>query len=137
MTAGVEYEILDMVDEEELLLLFQEYVANCIDDSTPSSVIHPISFDDWIETYYQRSRSERTVVITVTLNWEKAARGYLCGGTSQDYRIRIPREMISEAGGVVDDVGIRRICGKFANRMNRRLPTVVFRGKRTYSWAWS
>ncbi|MDA1054108.1 MAG: hypothetical protein O3C40_26975 [Planctomycetota bacterium] len=137
MKTSIEHEIIDIVDEEELLLLFQQYVANCIEDSRPSSIIHPIGFDDWVETDFRRSRSERTVVVTVTLTWEEAAGGYLCGGASQDYRIRIPAEMLTDEGGILDDVGLRRVCKKFAHRMNRRLPSVVYRGKRAYSWTWS
>ena len=137
MNTGIAREIIDMVDQEELLLLFQEYVGNCVEDSRPSSIVRPIGFDDWVETNYRRSSSERTVVITVTLSWEEAAGGYLCGGASQDYRIRIPAEMLTEEGRILDEVGLRRVCKKFAHRMNRRLPSVVYRGKRAYSWTWS
>lgn len=137
MKTVIENEIIDMVDQEELLLLFQGYVASCIEDSRPSSIVHPISFDDWVETNFRKSRSERTVVVTVTLTWEEAAGGYLCGGASQDYRIRIPAEILTEDGGILDDGWLRRVCKKFAHRMNRRLPSVVYRGMRAYSWTCS
>jgi hypothetical protein len=128
--------VIDMVDHAEMLLLFQDYVAEAIEESTPASPSRPLGFDDWRREIFNGGIEEHTTVITVTLTWETASHGYLCGSNSQDYRIRIPGYMVTETGGIVDEVGLKRIGAKFAHRMNLRLPSVVYRGERVYHWTW-
>jgi hypothetical protein len=128
---------IDLIDHEELLLLFHEYVLRCIEDSKPRSPVRPASFDEWYEIDYLKNIDSNTVVISVKLNWEEAAGGYLCGSRSKNYRLRVPAGSLTDDGAIVDNAGLRRVCRKFVNKMGHRLSSVAYRDKLLYHWTWS
>jgi len=129
--------VVDVIDHYELLLLFRAYVNQCIEDFNFSNKIRPRSFDEWYEWEYKPNIDTLTQVVHVTLQWETACGGHLCGTDSAAYQMRIPAGILTESGGIVDSDEFKRVCAKFANKTNMRLPCVLYQGKRAYHWTWS
>jgi hypothetical protein len=136
MSSAAADSLIDMVDHEELLYLFRDYIAESIEAPTASRPARPRGFDAWYETDFLSNLDDLTAVITLALNWERAGGGFLCGGDSHEFRVRVPATMLSQTGGTIDDAGLRRIGRKFADKMNRRLPSVAYHGKCIYHWTW-
>lgn len=128
--------VIDMVDHQELLFSYRDYVAECV-ARTSASQNRPLSFDDWYRTHFFVQIETQTTVIEVVLTWECAAHGHLCGSDSRTCLIRIPSNMLTESGEVADQIGLKRIAEKLADKMNCRLPTVAYRGSYIYCWTWN
>jgi len=137
MATKTKTEIVDLVDHKELLLLFRDYVDQCIEDFTFSNKVRPLSFDEWYVRVFEPNKDEETTVVTFDLCWEEASGGYMSGSCGpESFKVRIPADMVAESGAIFDIDGFRRMAKKFANNKNRRLPTVLYRGKVAYKWSW-
>lgn len=129
--------IVDLVDHEELLLLFRQYVDQCIEEHTSANKSRPLSFDEWYVRVFEPNRNDETVVVDFELAEVTAVDGFLSGSRRpESYKVRIPIDMIAESGAIFDIVGVRRLAKKFSQMMNRRLPSVWYHGKQVYSWSW-
>ena len=80
MKTVTESNVVDLVDHEELLLLFQDYVARCVRDSKPFSHIYQLYSDVHviavpIEKFFAhrlRTRSNRKRSSGKRANWQSA-----------------------------------------------------------------
>lgn len=138
MVVKTKKEVVDLVDHKELLLLFRDYVDQCIEDFTFSNKIRPLSFDEWYCTIFRPNSDDFTNVVTFDLMWEGAEGGHLSGTCGpESFKVRIPHQIVtSDDGGIVDNEAFKRMAKKFADKTNRRLPTVLYQGKRAYFWTW-
>ena len=124
-------ELVDMIDHQELLLMFRDYVDECIEESTPKKPVSPMGFDER-KLLHEVFSTE----IDVVLWWELAEGGQLCGSTSRPYQLRIPGGIVAENGAVLNENRLRAVARKFSNKMNRRLPWVIYREESIDHWTW-
>lgn len=131
--------VVDLVDQKELLLLFRDYVNQCIEDFSFSNKVRPLSFDEWYCTIFRPNREDFTNIVTLEMTWEGAEGGYLSGSCGPEFfDVCIPHKVVtSDNGGIIDDVRFKRFAKKFADKMNRRLPAILYKGKRAYFWTWT
>jgi hypothetical protein len=124
-------EIVDLMDHYELLLLFREYVDQCIEDYNHSSKPRPLSFDEWYVREYTPNIESLTQVICLQSSW------YLAGSSGRgDFHCRIPTEIVSEDGGGIFDVdSLRRFAKKLADKNNHPETYVNYRGACVYRWS--
>ena len=124
-------EIVDLIDHYELLLLFREYVDQCIEDYNHSNKVRPLSFDEWYNREYLPNIESITQVVCFQSTW------YLAGSYGKgDFHCRIPVEIVSEDGsGIFDVDSLRRFAKKLANKNNYPETFVNYRGKCVYRWS--
>lgn len=135
MTTAARVEEVDMVDRKELLLMFRDYVDQCIEETSWRYFSRPKSFDEWYTLHLKPNFNELTNLIDVTIWREGAAGGFLTGSERKNCRLRIPGGIVTgDNGGIVDSDRLFRIGKKVSK--GYRLPTVTYKGKRIYYWTW-
>jgi len=130
MTTATKTKVVDVVDHGELLLLFRKYVDQCIEENKFWNKQRPLSFDEWYNVEYLPNTETLTSVINVVLWHEQARGGFLCGSTSESFEIRVPAYCLN------DENRLRQVARKFSGKMNRRLPWVIYDGRRIDHWTW-
>jgi len=70
-------EIVDLIDHKELLLLFRNYVDECIENCGQLTQ-GPLSFDDWHRLEYLPNIESLTQVIKFNLNWYLGRSSWRC-----------------------------------------------------------
>lgn len=138
---------IDLVDHKVLLGMFRDYVDECIRKDNFSNPSHPLSFDEWYNYEFLPNKEKRTRVVVFHESHEEAAGGHLTGSSPyQPYQVRIPASALNHVEEIVDRdnqdslrffVDSLRYFGRMlAQRLNNRLPTVLYAGKVVYKWSW-
>lgn len=128
-------EVENLMDHTELLYMFLNYVEQCIDDSSNENKIHPVSFDEWYNLKYLPNIDTLTSVVEVTVSYEGAANGTVNCTNHANVQLRIPADIVTETGGIINLSRFCSLCKRFAETGTYRMPTVRYRGDRTYHWA--
>ena len=126
-------EVVNLVDHRKLLIMFREYVDECIDND--SRLVRPMSFDEWYNREYLQNIETFTSIVKFGLTSQEASGGHMSGRTEkQSFQCRVPAGLITESGGIIDEVGLRQCARQLASMQNARLPCVEYNGKLVYRW---
>lgn len=114
---------------------YQEYALDAIEESRldgPDGT-RVMGFDQWYAEHGQHYQ----MAVKFELAHEGASGGYLTG-TKYDRpeEVLIPPGIVSLTGGVFDECRLQEMGKRYAAAKSKRLPAVLFRGKRIYHWTW-
>ena len=132
-------DITNLITHYDLLLMYQEYVGECIQNHAPICPARPMSFDEWHQRNYLPNLDELTQVITFQITGEGASvvDGYLSGRSApRNCKCRISAGVVTECGGVIDADALKKFAKKLSQVSNERFPTVTYQGKTAYFWTW-
>lgn len=123
-------DVVDLMDHYELLLLFRQYVDQCIGDYNHSSKPRPISFDEWYNVEYLPNIESLTQVIVFQATW------YLGGNKKGSFHCRIPVEIVSEDGDAIFDTkSLFRFAKKLKQHLNHPQMYINYRDDWVYRWS--
>lgn len=99
---ATEVKSLDMVGPYELLVLFRDYVDQCIEDYNSAKWTRPLSFDEW----YVREYTTNIESLTTVIRLDKRI-----GDITKSYDCRIPANLVTGPnGGIVDLAGLKKLA---------------------------
>lgn len=129
-TKSKKTDIVDLMDHYELLLLFRQYVDQCIEDYDHSNKTRPLSFDEWYNVEYLPNIESLTQVIVFQATW------YLAGSKKGNFHCRVPAEIVSEDGDAIFD--LKTLC-RFAEKLKQRLnhPQMFINYRDDWVYRWS
>jgi hypothetical protein len=123
-------EIIDLIDHYELLLMFRDYVNQCIENYNHSNKTRPLSFDEWYNVEYLPNIESLTQVVTFKIHWHQC-QSY----QSADHNCRISADTVSEGGGVFDSNALKRFAKKLAHKNHFQETFVMYCDMCFYRWS--
>ena len=121
--------VRNLMDHDELLKLFQDYVAQGAEDSTPSKPFRPLSFDEWYVREYMPN------IDTLTQEVVFFHKSYAAGYHTNQIKCRIPAGIVSDLGGIFDSEALCRMAQKLALIENKAETYISFGEKYVYRWS--
>lgn len=106
--------IIDLITGHELLILFRQYVDECIAETDKRTVpeevrrgevniVRPKSFDEWYNTQYLPHLNKLTQVVRLVTVCERPLR-------HGNFLARIPRGIVNDKGFLIDPQRLLHLC---------------------------
>jgi len=136
--------VVNLIDKWELLLMYRNYIDQCIDKFAVSGELELLSFDEWVKTQYGPSMEDLTDVIHLEVSHDVYVDPQMSTETktiTSEFNVRVPKNIISKTGVIVNPMELSRISEKLVDKQELLLATVVFNNDRNknykaYGWDW-